>query len=144
MFLRKNIKGVYDAKYILTTDDLQCHFHYYLQLPCRSISRVFRTKLSLDCFFYKPGFLSIQPGVFLFSKKIKFLRPSWLADYTVDVSLINCLAQNFAGNSSNRTDPGSYFGTWVEKGFDEFRYFQLETFQWLLCSLETKVSFLAF
>jgi len=54
------------------------------------------------------------------SKKIKFLRPSWLADYTVDVSLINCLAQNFGGSSHNRTDPGNYFGTWVEKGFDEF------------------------
>ena len=54
------------------------------------------------------------------SKKIKFARPSWLADYNVDVNFINCLAQNFAGNSSNRTDPGSYFGTWVEKGFDEF------------------------
>lgn len=54
------------------------------------------------------------------SKKIKFLRPAWLVDYDVDVRLINCLAQNFGGNSFNRTDPGSYFGTWVEKGFDEF------------------------
>ena len=54
------------------------------------------------------------------SKKVKFLRPSWLADYTVDVNLINCLPQNNAGVSYNRTDPGSYFGTWVEKGFDEF------------------------
>tara|TARA_A100001391_G_scaffold60712_2_gene37865 strand:- start:3328 stop:5781 length:2454 start_codon:yes stop_codon:yes gene_type:complete len=54
------------------------------------------------------------------SKKIKFARPSWLADYNVDVSLINCLAQNHSGNTYNRTSTGCYFGTWVEKGFDEF------------------------
>ena len=47
-------------------------------------------------------------------KKIKFNRPAWLADYKVDVDLINCLPQVGHYNT------GSYFGHWVEKGFDEF------------------------
>ena len=54
------------------------------------------------------------------SKRIKFDRPAWLADYTVDASLINCLAQNTAGGAYTHNDVGSYFGCWVEKGFDEF------------------------
>lgn len=54
------------------------------------------------------------------SKKIKFSRPSWLADYNVDVDLINCLAQNNAGAPNYSTAVGTYFGCWVEKGFDEF------------------------
>ena len=54
------------------------------------------------------------------SKRIVFNRPAWLVDYTVDVNLINCLAQNFGGSSFSRTDPGSYFGCWVEKGFNDF------------------------
>lgn len=48
-------------------------------------------------------------------KRIKFNRPSWLADYNVNVNLVNCLAQN-----GTLLNAGSYFGTWVEKGFDEF------------------------
>ena len=47
-------------------------------------------------------------------KKIKFNRPAWLADYKVDVDLINCLPQ------TGHHEAGSYFGHWVEKGFDEF------------------------
>jgi len=47
-------------------------------------------------------------------KKIKFTRPAWLADYKVDIDLINCLPQVGHYNT------GSYFGHWVEKGFDEF------------------------
>jgi len=54
------------------------------------------------------------------SKKIKFVRPEWLADYKVDVDLINCLAENNRGAGPNRNINGSYFGHWVEKGFDEF------------------------
>jgi hypothetical protein len=54
------------------------------------------------------------------SKKIKFARPDWLIDYHVDVNLVNCLAQNSAGATYNRSQNGAYFGTWVEKGFDEF------------------------
>ena len=55
------------------------------------------------------------------AKKIKFNRPSWLADYKVDIDLINCLAQNYRGQfPSASDDAGSYFGHWVEKGFDEF------------------------
>ena len=53
------------------------------------------------------------------SKKIRFNRPAWLADYKVDVDLINCLAANNAGSRHTITT-GSYFGHWVEKGFDEF------------------------
>ena len=52
-------------------------------------------------------------------KKIKFNRPTWLADYTVNVDLINCLGASDRGTRSNTT-AGSYFGHWVEKGFDEF------------------------
>tara|TARA_R110002124_G_scaffold74105_2_gene198553 strand:- start:2212 stop:4707 length:2496 start_codon:yes stop_codon:yes gene_type:complete len=54
------------------------------------------------------------------AKKIKFARPAWLADYKVDVDLVNCLAQNSRGIDKNRSLPGGYFGHWVEKGFDEF------------------------
>lgn len=52
------------------------------------------------------------------SKRIRFDRAStpWLADYKVDVSLINCLAQVDQGGNS----PGGYAGHWIEKGFDEF------------------------
>jgi hypothetical protein len=53
------------------------------------------------------------------SKKIKFNRPAYLADYKVDVDLINCLGANDRGTRFDRT-AGSYFGHWVEKGFDEF------------------------
>ena len=52
-------------------------------------------------------------------KKIKFNRPSWLADYKVDIDLVNCLAQAERGNHQDDS-AGSYFGHWVEKGFDEF------------------------
>jgi len=55
------------------------------------------------------------------SKKIKFVRPAWLADYKVDVDLVNCLAQSTRGVGSPGPDqPAGYFGHWVEKGFDEF------------------------
>jgi hypothetical protein len=65
-----------------------------------------------------------RAGFNYISKKIKFDRGStpWLADYKVDVSLVNCLAQNSQGFAANEERPqgGSYFGHWVEKGFDEF------------------------
>ena len=54
------------------------------------------------------------------SKRIKFNRPAWLADYVVETDLVNCLAQNFVGTGQNSNVAGSYFGCWVEKGFDEF------------------------
>jgi len=54
------------------------------------------------------------------AKKVKFNRPAWLADYKVDVDLVNCLAQNSRGIDRNRALPGGYFGHWVEKGFEEF------------------------
>tara|TARA_Y100000310_G_scaffold322312_1_gene381207 strand:+ start:2452 stop:4944 length:2493 start_codon:yes stop_codon:yes gene_type:complete len=54
------------------------------------------------------------------AKKIKFDRPAWLADYRVDVDLVNCLAQNSRSINRNRDLPGGYFGHWVEKGFEEF------------------------
>lgn len=54
------------------------------------------------------------------SKRIKFNRPAYLADYVVDTELVNCLAQNTVGFSEGISTPGSYFGCWVEKGFDEF------------------------
>ena len=54
------------------------------------------------------------------SKRIKFNRPAWLADYIVDTDLINCLAQNSAGAGGNTIINSAYFGCWVEKGFDEF------------------------
>jgi hypothetical protein len=53
------------------------------------------------------------------AKKIKFNRPAWLADYRVDVDLVNCLAQDSRGHHQD-DEAGSYFGHWVEKGFDEF------------------------
>jgi hypothetical protein len=54
------------------------------------------------------------------SKKIKFQRPAWLADYSIDTTLINSLAQNNTGTGPDSNFAGSYFGCWVEKGFDEF------------------------
>ena len=53
------------------------------------------------------------------AKKIKFIRPSWLADYKVDIDLINCIAACQRGTYWDKMS-GSYFGSWVEKGFDEF------------------------
>jgi hypothetical protein len=53
------------------------------------------------------------------SKKIKFNRPAFIADYKVDIDLINCLGANDRGTRYDKT-AGSYFGHWVEKGFDEF------------------------
>ena len=50
------------------------------------------------------------------SKKIKFQRPTWLADYSVDVDFLNCLPQTYRGGSG----PASYTGHWIEKGWDEF------------------------
>ena len=55
------------------------------------------------------------------SKRIKFNRPDWLGDYIIDVGLVNSLAQNNVGHTGNGgMEQGSYFGCWVEKGFDEF------------------------
>ncbi len=54
------------------------------------------------------------------SKRIKFNRPDWLGDYVVDTNLVNSLAQNNVGSSDSTVEQGSYFGCWVEKGFDEF------------------------
>lgn len=54
-------------------------------------------------------------------KYIRFNRPSWLADYTVDVTLLNCLPQSSAGvPRTNSKQSGSYHGIWVEKGQDYF------------------------
>jgi hypothetical protein len=64
-----------------------------------------------------------RAGFQYISKKIKFTRPSWLADYKVDVDLINSLAQNSMGlgtSHGNKGEQGGYFGHWVEKGFSEF------------------------
>jgi len=65
-----------------------------------------------------------RAGFHYISKKIKFDRGSapWLADFKIDVSLVNCLAQNSQGQAPDHTwgQGGSYFGHWVEKGFDEF------------------------
>jgi hypothetical protein len=61
-------------------------------------------------------------------KRILFDRDSlpWLADYKVDVDLINSLPQNDAGvlgdslGEGRGSRSGSYFGHWVEKGWNEF------------------------
>jgi hypothetical protein len=56
------------------------------------------------------------------SKKIKFNRSAvpWLADYQVNVELLNCLPQCIRGSRSDEMQQASYFGHWIEKGFDEF------------------------
>lgn len=54
------------------------------------------------------------------SKKIKFQRPTWLADYSVDVDFLNCLPQTFRGAELEGINPASYTGHWVQKGWDEF------------------------
>jgi len=61
------------------------------------------------------------------SKKIKFERPSWLADYNVDVNLVNCVPQNNSG--ARISDNASYFGVWVEKGQTEFTIYVAFTAQ---------------
>jgi len=66
------------------------------------------------------GIINSRVNFHYISKRIKFNRPAWLADYTVDTTLINCLAQNNSGTNASETAVGSYFGCWVEKGFDEF------------------------
>ena len=55
------------------------------------------------------------------SKKIKFNRGTnpWLVDYKVELDLVNCLGENYRG-SYGSSQAGSYFGHWVEKGYDEF------------------------
>ena len=53
------------------------------------------------------------------SKKIKFQRPEWLADYSVDVDYLNCLPQTYRGGNG----PASYTGHWIQKGWDEFTIF---------------------
>ena len=50
------------------------------------------------------------------SKKIRFQRPTWLADYSVDVDFLNSLPQTYRGGNG----PASYTGHWIEKGWDEF------------------------
>ena len=59
------------------------------------------------------------------SKKIKFNRSAvpWLADYQVNVELLNCLPQCMRGVRDNENSQASYFGHWIEKGFDEFTIF---------------------
>jgi len=60
------------------------------------------------------------------SKKIKFNRDSapWLSDYRVDCNFLNCLPQVSTGGGNSTAGgwggAGSYFGWWVEKGWDEF------------------------
>jgi len=58
-------------------------------------------------------------------KRINFIKPSWLLDYSIDVELVNCVGQNYNGarSQSNSVDwakAGTYFGCWVEKGKDYF------------------------
>jgi len=60
------------------------------------------------------------------SKKIKFNRSGvpWLSDYNVNCTFVNCLPENNRGSDDShqfdQEQSGSYFGWWVEKGFDEF------------------------
>ena len=54
------------------------------------------------------------------SKKIKFIRPASLADYEVDVELLNCIPETYRGKPNWPTLAGHYGGVWVEKGYDEF------------------------
>jgi len=54
------------------------------------------------------------------SKTIKFNRPANLIDYEVDFKLINCIAQMQNGGTPNSSDRALSFGSWVEKGYDEF------------------------
>ena len=54
------------------------------------------------------------------AKKIKFNRPSWLADYKVDIDLINCVPEVGRGTLPIVGSAGSYIGHWVEKGFSDF------------------------
>jgi len=66
-----------------------------------------------------------RAGFHYISKKIKFDRDiaPWLADYKIDVDLVNSLPQNGQGmapGGAKGGQQGGYFGHWVEKGFDEF------------------------
>ena len=54
------------------------------------------------------------------SKTIKFNRPANLIDYEVDFKLINCIPQVQNGGTPNSSDRALSFGSWVEKGYDEF------------------------
>jgi len=54
------------------------------------------------------------------SKTIKFKRPANLIDYEVDFKLINCVPQMLNGGSPNSSNRALSFGSWVEKGYDEF------------------------
>jgi hypothetical protein len=59
-----------------------------------------------------------RPFIFYYvSKRIKFQRPTWLADYKIDVNYVNCLPKSAQGNDEYN---GTYFGHWVEKGDDSF------------------------
>lgn len=51
------------------------------------------------------------------SKRIKFQRPAWLADYKIDVNFVNCLPKSSKGNDQYTSN---YFGHWIEKSDDEF------------------------
>ena len=67
-----------------------------------------------------PGIFSIDTGYktsfHYISKRVTFLRPEWLVDYSVDVSFLNCLPQSYRGGQG----PASWSGQWVEKGWDYF------------------------
>jgi len=78
-----------------------------------------------------PGTGVVSKAWFTFVKKrIDFLAPPNMLDYDVDVKLVNCLAQNYAGqpgatnsgdlNYSYQAAAATYFGSWVEKGKDYF------------------------
>ena len=55
------------------------------------------------------------------SKKIHFDRPPGLLDYKIDIDLLNCLAESYRGShGAHAGESASYFGTWVEKGWDHF------------------------
>jgi len=56
------------------------------------------------------------------SKKIYFSYPSWMIDYTINIDFINCVGMNYGGRDGQQTlsSPGTYFGHWVEKGFDDY------------------------
>ena len=69
-----------------------------------------------------------RAGFQYISKKIKFDRDAapWLADYKVEVDLVNSLPQGTMGiapGPGHQGQQAGYFGHWVEKGFDEFKIY---------------------
>ena len=70
-------------------------------------------------------------NMYFVSKKIYFDRAEnpWLADYNIDVSLVNCVPMTGGSNTdsfstshsgSDHTSHSTWSGVWVEKGWDHF------------------------